>query len=47
MPTNRPFRCFGRALTYGDTDRLSRDFAAYLQGKLSVKKGDRVAVMRS
>jgi long-chain acyl-CoA synthetase len=39
------FRCFGQTLTYADTDRLSRDFAAYLQGKLGVKKGDRVAVM--
>ena len=39
------FRCFGQALTYADTDRLSRNFAAYLQGKLGVKKGDRVAVM--
>jgi long-chain acyl-CoA synthetase len=39
------FRCFGQTLTYADTDRLSRDFAAYLQRKLRVKKGDRVAVM--
>ena len=39
------FRCFGKTLTYADTDRLSRNFAAYLQQKLSVKKGDRIAVM--
>ena len=39
------FRCFGRTLSYADTDRLSRDFAAYLQTKLGVKKGDRIAVM--
>src|ERR1700746_2954439 len=39
------FRCFGQTLTYADTDRLSRGFAAYLQSKLGVKKGDRVAVM--
>src|ERR1043166_3087414 len=39
------FRCFGQTLTYADTDRLSRAFAAYLQGKLGVKKGDRIAVM--
>src|SRR6516162_5087213 len=39
------FRCFGRTLTYADTDRLSRQVAAYLQQKLSVKKGDRIAVM--
>ena len=39
------FRCFGETLTYADTDRLSRNFAAYLQHKLGVKKGDRIAVM--
>ena len=39
------FRCFWQTLTYADTDRLSRRFAAYLQGKLGVKKGDRIAVM--
>ena len=39
------FRCFGRTLTYADTDRLSRRFAAYLQTRLGVSKGDRVAVM--
>jgi long-chain acyl-CoA synthetase len=39
------FRCLGQTLTYADTDRLSRQFAAYLQGKLGVKKGDRIAVM--
>jgi long-chain acyl-CoA synthetase len=39
------FRCFGRALSYADTDRLSRNFAAFLQGKLGVRKGDRIAVM--
>jgi long-chain acyl-CoA synthetase len=39
------FRCFGQTLTFADTDRLSRDFAAYLQCKLGVEKGDRIAVM--
>ena len=38
-------RCAGQTLTYADIDRLSRDFAAYLQGPLGVKKGDRIAVM--
>jgi len=38
-------RCFGQTLTYADTDRLSRQFAAYLQAKLGVKKADRIAVM--
>src|SRR6516162_10116773 len=39
------FRCFGQTLTYADTDRLSRAFAGFLQQRLGVKKGDRVAVM--
>jgi long-chain acyl-CoA synthetase len=39
------FRCFGQTLTYADTDRLSRNFAAYLQNRLGVRKGDRIAVM--
>jgi long-chain acyl-CoA synthetase len=43
---DRPaFRCFGQTLTYADTDRLSRNFAAYLQRRLGVARGDRVAVM--
>ena len=39
------FRCAGQTLTYAEVDKLSRDFAAYLQHKLGVKKGDRIAVM--
>ena len=39
------FRYFGHTLTYADTDRLSRKFAAYLQQKLGARKGDRIAVM--
>ena len=35
----------GGSLTYSDVDRLSRDFAAYLQNELGVKKGDRIALM--
>jgi len=38
-------RCFGQTLTYADTDRLSRNVAAYLQTRLGVEKGDRIAVM--
>ena len=26
------FRCFGQTLTYAETDRLSRNFAAFLRG---------------
>jgi long-chain acyl-CoA synthetase len=39
------FENFGVQLTFGDVDRLSRDFAAYLQSSLGLRKGDRVAVM--
>jgi long-chain acyl-CoA synthetase len=39
------FSSFGTNLSYDDVDRLSRDFAAFLQSELGVKKGDRVAMM--
>jgi len=39
------FSSFGTTLSYDDVDRLSRDFGAYLQKELGVKKGDRVAMM--
>ncbi|MDH5341097.1 MAG: AMP-binding protein, partial [Rubrivivax sp.] len=43
---DRPaFRSFGQTLTYADVDRLSGAFAAWLQRKLGVKQGDRIAVM--
>ena len=43
---DRPaFENFGKRLTYGEVDALSRDFAGYLLGELNLKKGDRVAIM--
>ncbi len=43
---DRPaFRSFGQTLSYGEVDRLSDSFCAYLQHTLGVLKGDRVAVM--
>ncbi len=43
---DRPaFHAFGQTLTYADVDRQSHNFAAFLQNKLGVKKGDRIAVM--
>jgi len=39
------FVSFANRLSYADVDRLSRQFAAYLQSKLGVRKGDRVAMM--
>ena len=35
----------GVTLTFRDWDNLSRDFAAYLQQSLKIKKGDRFAIM--
>jgi len=35
---------FGKELTYSDLDRLTRDFAAWLQSK-GLQKGDRIALM--
>jgi long-chain acyl-CoA synthetase len=43
---DRPaFRNFGTTLTYGDLDRMSSQFAAYLTMDLKLKKGERVAIM--
>ena len=43
---DRPaYTCMDRTLTYGDLDRLSRQFAAYLQKVAGLQKGDRIAVM--
>jgi long-chain acyl-CoA synthetase len=39
------FECFGRTMTYAEVDRASRAFAAWLQKKLGVKRGDRIALM--
>jgi long-chain acyl-CoA synthetase len=38
------YHCMGRTITFADLDKLSRDFAAWLQRK-GVAKGDRVAIM--
>lgn len=38
------FTCMERTLTYGELDRLSGCFAAYLQQHTSLKPGDRIAV---
>ena len=42
---NIAYSNFGSELTFEQVDELSRDFAAYLQNKLSVVKNDRVALM--
>ena len=35
----------GAEITYGELDKLSRDFAAYLQTSLKLQKGARIAIM--
>ena len=39
------FTNFGTTLTYAEMDMATRDLAAYLQQRLGLKKGDRVAIM--
>ncbi|MBV8156633.1 MAG: AMP-binding protein, partial [Dyella sp.] len=39
------FSSFGKQLSYGQIDELSRQFAGYLTGVLKLGKGDRVAIM--
>ena len=41
----RAFINMGKSITYGELDRLSRDFAGFLLGEMKLKKGDRVAIM--
>jgi len=44
--SDRPaFYNLGVTLTYSQIDQYSRDFAAYLQQKLKLKQGDRLAIM--
>ena len=38
------FENMGSTMTYGKLDELSRDFAAYLQEGLGLKKGERIAI---
>ncbi|EPC03256.1 long-chain fatty acid--CoA ligase [Litchfieldella anticariensis FP35 = DSM 16096] len=38
------FTCMGQTMTYGDLDRLSKQFAAWLQHETSLEPGDRIAI---
>lgn len=38
------FSCMGKEITYGELDRLSANFAAYLQNYTDLKPGDRIAL---
>lgn len=39
------FSNLGTTLTYGELEKLTRDFAAYLQQELKLQKGERFAIM--
>lgn len=43
-PNNSAFSCMGQTLTYGDLDRLSKQFASYLQHHTNLEEGDRIAI---
>ena len=38
------FSCLGQTLSYGEIDQISRRLASYLQKKLKLKAGDRIAI---
>nr|MBI1230147.1 AMP-binding protein [Cytophagales bacterium] len=38
------YECMGKSLTFKQLDQLSKDFAAFLQHDLMLKKGDRIAI---
>jgi len=39
------FSNMGSSISFDELDRMSRDFAAYLQGSLGLSRGDRVGIM--
>ena len=38
------YECMGKRLTFSQLDKLSADFAAFLQNDLNMKKGDRIGI---
>jgi long-chain acyl-CoA synthetase len=44
FPALTAFSCLGRSMTYGELDRLSHQFAVYLQHHTTLAPGDRMAV---
>lgn len=44
-PDSPAFYSLGKTITYRELDAYTRDFAAYLQTDLKLKKGDRFAIM--
>lgn len=44
FPNSKAFTCMGQSITYAELDRLTAQFAAYLQQKTDLQPGDRIAV---
>lgn len=44
-PGNAAYTNMGRTINYAELDRLSMQFACYLQGTLGLSRGERVAIM--
>lgn len=44
FPTKPAFTCMGKTLTFSELNRKAESFAAFLQGELKMKKGDRIAI---
>ncbi|ADB41823.1 AMP-binding protein [Spirosoma linguale] len=43
--TDRPaYSCMGKEITFGEVDKLSAQFASFLQNELKLQKGDRIAI---
>ncbi|EON77949.1 Long-chain-fatty-acid--CoA ligase [Lunatimonas lonarensis] len=38
------YECMGKTMSFNELDKLSRNFAAFLQHDLGLKKGDRIAI---
>ncbi|GGF47212.1 AMP-binding protein [Echinicola rosea] len=38
------YECMGKKISFLEVDRLSKDFASYLQNELKLQKGDRIAI---
>jgi long-chain acyl-CoA synthetase len=45
FPQRPAYIQMGKALTYGELDRQSRDFGAWLQNVAGLKRGERIAIM--
>ena len=45
FPDKPGYSNFGKTLTYSQVDKLSQQFAAYLQNDLEMKKGERLGIM--